>query len=167
MIKIPTVFLFAFFCGGLSVAGTTEKTGNEQNSPVGTETEKKTESIRKLTEQLRTGLISADVGWEVFSKSMEGEKRDKLLIYLNILAEMQRMNPKNLGYRISVEGVFIRDCSAVLSVPRETLLKKYSTKKGNDKNEEGTIINAQKLFWGLHNGEIESLKDKKENSVSP
>ena len=106
--KYSIVFLLAIFCGGSSLGGATEKISKEQDSLVSAETEKKAESIRKLTEQLRAGLISADVGWEVFSKSMEGEKRDKLLIYLNILAEMQRMNPKNPGYRISGPRIFFR-----------------------------------------------------------
>lgn len=162
--KYSIVFLLTIFCGGSSVGGATEKISKEQDSLVSAEVEKKA-VVRILTEQLSAGLISADAGWEVFSNLMDGERRDKLLIYINILAEFQKIDPKNLGYRISIKGVFIRDCSAVLSVPRETLLKNFSTQIGNDKNEEGATINARKLFLGLHNGEVEGLKDKKDSEV--
>jgi len=165
--KCSIVFLLAIFCGGSSVGGETEKISKKQDSLVSASEDEKKAFVRILTEQLIAGLISADAGWEVFSNLMDGERRDKLLIYINILAEFQKIDPKNLGYRISIRGVFIRDCAAVLSVPRETLLKNFSTQIGNDKNEEGTTINARKLFLGLHNGEVEGLKDKKDSSVSP
>lgn len=157
MIKYLIVLGIVLFCGGTGVGSAAEKTNKEQDSLVITEAEKKA-FIGILTEQLRKDLISADAGWEVFSNLIDGQLRDKLLIYINILAEFQKIDPKNLGYRISIRGAFIRDCSAVLSVPRTTLLEKFSTPTNNDKNGESATINVRNLFLGLHNGEVDSLK---------
>lgn len=105
-----------------------------------------------LIEQLSKNLISADAGWEFYSNLTEGRVRDKLLVYINILAEIQKVDQKHIGYRIGVRGVFIHACSEVLSVPSETILRKFS--KHQDNNKDMAILDARKLFIGIHDGDL-------------
>lgn len=129
-----------------------------QESNVRVETEADNEVIVKfLTKQLKENRISADAGWELFSSLMDGELRDKMLIFINILSEAQKMNPNSLGYRIGIRGVFIRDCSAVLSIPSEKLVGKYGTQVDQNNREE-SIFSMRELFLGFHNGDVERLK---------
>ena len=155
--KYNLVLILALFYSELNVVGAIDETGKKQDTPVKIEAEKEV-FLRILIERLSKSLISADAGWEFYSSLIDGELRDKLLIYINILAEIQKIDPKHPGYRMGVKGVFIHDCSKVLSVPSETIMGNFSQRKGNDNNEDIVIIDARKLFLGIHNRDLDIAK---------
>jgi len=115
---------------------------SEQNS---VESDESLRFIQSLGEMVREERISADAGWEVFSCLAAGELRDKILVYINMLANYQMSDSNLKGFKANIDGPFVRDCSQVLKLDRAELIKEFAIK--TDANI--TSIDVKKIFLGL------------------
>lgn len=117
-----------------------------------------------LMDKLHKDSVSTDSAWEVFS-AFAGEdatKRDKAMIFVNMLSNGQAPLTKRTGYEVRPSGPFIRDCSAALSISREALLSHFTTNIADDPRKEKCVLfDARKLFLSFGTKELERLIEDK------
>ena len=113
-----------------------------------------------LLKKLDSGQISADAAWEVFSTLTDNATtRDKVLVFINLLEETQKVNPRNIeGYRVRPNGPMVRDLAASLLIRPESIIKNYCSHRPTENaRDDVEMFNARKFFLGLHNGDVEKL----------
>jgi hypothetical protein len=125
-----------------------------------------------LIEQLHKDRVSADSAWEVFSAFVgeEATMTEKAMIFVNLLYNGQAPLTKRTGYDVRPSGPFIRDCSAGLSITRESFLRHFTTKIPDGRHEEKFVhFDAGKLFLSFGTKELEALiqEAKKDGAGQP
>jgi hypothetical protein len=126
------------------------------------------EKVILLFDKLFADQISVDAAWEEFSSLVGGKGKtanwQKISAFVGMLGSHQMSFEKTV-YRIRLKGPFIRDCSAALSIRRETLLKKYTKAiVGSNIEEECAIFNSVELFIDLGSIGGDKVKDTKSDS---